>query len=59
MEALAGDQKKKFCQQLEERESVADLPDWCYKKYDVTKSGDEENPVFAIKSKNNEFIYRK
>ncbi len=54
MEALAGDQKKKFCQQLEEHESVSDLPDWCYKKYDVTKTGDDENPVFAIKSKNSE-----
>lgn len=51
MEAFSGDNKKKFCQHLENHETVTGLPDWCHKSYDVTKTGDEINPVFIIKSR--------
>ncbi|MBQ1832799.1 MAG: alpha/beta hydrolase [Treponema sp.] len=56
MEAFSKNQKESFLQHLENPELVTDVPEWCYKKYDVKKNEDEENPVFIIKSKTKEAV---
>ena len=43
MEAFSKNQKESFLQHLENPELVTDVPEWCYKKYDVKKNEDEEN----------------
>ncbi len=54
MEAFSGNHKKKLLQTLESPEPVKNIPEWCYKKNNIQRLGDEENPVFVFKSKKKE-----